>query len=267
MIVPSIFIEPVPVRDNDGCMWIECTDGTSIYCGREVEDPSLKEFNEFIKKTGFEKVKSNDHWFLIRAWKTTHYSFYTKMNINDDRGEYFWCVVSSEFFVHDHYIYKQIPLNKPDYQRPGKLMNGLEYPHDNTVTQVVCAYILDFWHNHRELHQHVWQCGCCGKFQIKKVTESVRGRKKEYCSDECKIRFGLESKEKVRESVSKHRDKLNENKEIIAHDEIIDWLCDVGDYISEKAEEIFKKEKHRNNTNVKSLANFKRTYGKRNGLI
>ena len=257
-----------PETDKNGYKWIDFDDGDGpIYKGREVSTPTLKDFKAFLKKTGIKNDTDGHHSTLKEIWKSTSYSFLCVMDIKP--VDYKFYAAMAEGFVYYNYTHSQISLSEPSSRELGNLTKGLKHSHDGTLTQVVGAYIyiLDFWHNHRELHKSLWQCLCCGKFEVEQEVKGVRGRKRKYCSDECKKRFGLDSREKFRKSVSKHRDKLNEDKDKIAHDEIIDWLCNVGGYTPEKAEEIFNIEKHRNNTNVKSLANFKRTYGKRNGLI
>jgi hypothetical protein len=170
---------------------------------------------------------------------------------------------SAEQYVYGSYKHRRVPLPKPatDNLMPGKLINGLEYPHDNTIIQVVCAYILDFWHNHRELRQHVRQCKCCGKFWIEAKT------KKKFCCKKCENRFNQASRQSVRESLKKQRKIYNRDVDDIAHNEIVDWLCNEHMYKLKEAEKIFKEEKSESSRNVKSLANFRRTCGKKFGLI
>jgi hypothetical protein len=128
--------------------------------------------------------------------------------------------------------------------------------HDNTLEQVICAYALDFWHNHRELHAHLRQCKCCGKFWIETNT------RRKYCCTKCEDRFNQASRQAVRESLRKQRKDLDKKKEDIAHNEIINWLRKTVDCTPKEAEEFYEYEKCKNSNNVKSLAQFKRTCGK-----
>jgi hypothetical protein len=83
----------------------------------------------------------------------------------------------------------------------------------------------------------------------------------------CENRFNQASRQAVKESLREQRKKLGKDKKEITHNEIINWLCNDLDFKSKDAEKEYEGEKRRNYNNVKSLSNFKRTYGKRNGLI
>ncbi len=230
----------------------ETIDGSEVtfYRGKKGDIPSPKEYKDFFRKTRIKNNKRDDYLPPFQAWGMVCASLSTNVTI------------LAELFVYHSYKYRQIPIPKPDVENLmlDKLINGLEYPHDNTLTQVACAYILDFWHNHRELRQHVRQCRCCGKFWIEKT-------RKKYCCKKCEDRVNQASRQAVRESLRKQREKLSKDDEKIERNKIVKWLCKTGGYTPKKAEEILYNEKHRKSTNVKSLSNFKRTYGKRNGLI
>ena len=259
----GILTQPEPIADKDGNAWRETAEGELVYCGKGDYSPSHKEFLNFISNTGINEDRGDGYWWLRQAWTATFQALFCRM---EERPGVIFCAILAEGFVDMNYIYRQIPLPKPNNLEPGILINGLEYPHDNTVTQIVCAYILDYWHNHREWHKRLWQCRCCGKLEFDILEKSGRGRKKEYCSKKCGNRFNQASRQVVRESLSKQRKKLSKDDEKLAHDEIIEWLCDKGGYTPEVAEKFYADEKNQSGINVKSLVNFKRTYGERNGL-
>ncbi len=252
----------VPVTDRNGYRWIDYGDG-SIYKGREDYDPTLKEFKEFLKKTGIKKGKDCGHWTLKQVWKCTSYSFFCVMDIKP--VDYKFYAAEAEGFVYYNYTHSQISLSKPSSRELGNLIKGLKYSHDGTLTQVVGAYILDFWHNHRELHKSLWQCLCCGKFKVEQEVKGVGGRKKKYCSDECRKTFHLESREADKALKISSRERKRQE----ARDEIINWLCNMKDspYSRKEAEEIYENESKLHPNNVASLETFKNTYGRRTYLI
>ncbi len=241
----------VVVKDMHYHWWTETIDGSEVtfYRGKKGDLPSPKEYKDFFRKTRIKNNKRDDCLPPLRAWFMVCSSLSPNVTI------------VAEHFIYRSYKYRQIPIPKPDEENLmlDKLINGLEYPHDNTLTQVACAYILDFWHNHRELRQHVRQCRCCGKFWIEKT-------RKKYCCKKCEDRFNQASRQSVRESRRTQRKKLSKDEKTIAPNEIINWLRKRG-CTKKEAEKEYEDEKRRNINNVKSLANFKRTYGKKSGLI
>ncbi len=265
--------------DENGNLWHE-ESGKNSFTFSMDDTPSPEELRDFLVKTGINVESGYSDAKVKWAWFIAVCTFQCK---------YASCI-STDFlggmaqsFVSDYYKKEQIILptrprkdpnplvngilsERDNTKDPNYLINGLLYSHDNTLEQAICAYALDFWHNHRELHKRLRQCPCCGKFEFEEVTEGVRGRKKEYCSDKCKKRFGHASRLKVKDSLREQRNELTKDEDIFAHDKIVEWLCKKK-HTQELAETIFKIEKRRSNTNVKSLANFKRTYGRRERLI
>jgi hypothetical protein len=256
--------------DENGNLWCKESEKTSLIYSLD-DQPSPEELRDFLVKTGINVDSGYSDAEVIWTWSIAGFTFQCK---------YASCI-SADFlggmaqsFVSDYYNQEQIrlPTQHRKHSNPlvngilsscdNSLINGLLYLHNNTLEQAICAYALDFWHNHRDLHKRLRQCPCCGKFEFEEVTEGVRGRKKEYCSDKCKKRFGHAPRWKVKESLREQRNELTKDVEGFAHDEIVEWLCKKK-HTQELAETIFKIEKRRNNKNVKSLANFKRTYGKR----
>ncbi len=92
------------------------------------------------------------------------------------------------------------------------------------------------------------------------MTEGVRGRKRKYCSDECKDRFNLASREADKASKASSR----KWKKQTARKEIIDWLCNLDNspYSRKDAEKIYEEEKKAHPTNVASLNSFQNTWFK-----
>jgi hypothetical protein len=251
-------------RDVNGNDWIrKAEEVTASYQGNVNDIPPLEEIKDFLSKAGIsegrKKLKYRD---VEDIWYRVGISLLCKDNDSTRSQTRFQVRFKSRFqdtqrFVSKYYKREQIQLPDKSIDGENSLFSGFKYSHDNTLIQVVCAYILDFWHNHRELHQHVRQCQCCGKFWI----EAKAGKK--FCCKKCEDRFNQASRQSVRESLRKQRKLTKENEEL-AHDEIIKLLCDKGGYNPKKAAEILSNEK---STNAKSLANFKRTYGKKSGLI
>ena len=226
--------------------------GKLLYAGKDGDHPSLEEYNDFLRKTGLKSFKRKGHepTFLTIL-------ILVCSSLIPDRTSY------AENFIPIHYKYKEIPMPQlPDEGlMHGKLVNGLEYPHDKTPTQAACAYILDYWHNHKDLHQDVRQCNCCGTFWIGAKT------RKKYCCMKCENRFNQASRQATRESLKKQRETLRKKKEKIARDEIVDFLRAEGGYSKNEADTICDNERNKCLKNVMSLDNFKRTFGKREGLI
>jgi hypothetical protein len=128
-------------------------------------------------------------------------------------SDYVYCALTAEFFVYDHYNIKEIPLPAPPHSfplKPGFLSNGLKFPHDNTLTQVLCASILDFWCNHKELHSQLRQCICCGRFWIQQEKKR-RGSKCTFCSKKCNVVFHMQSRQDNLKNVKTKRKFLKEN--------------------------------------------------------
>ncbi len=246
--------------DENGNEWCITPKGEVRFCGTKDDEPSPEEFRDFLSKTGISKGRNMKQEKIKKFWTTAECSLTSKMTFNEKF--LIICQGYAQHSVYKHFKKKQIQLPERSVDDYTSLINGLTYSHDNTLVQATCAYILDFWHNHRELHQHLRQCKCCGKYWIEANT-----RRKYYCCKKCEDRFNQASRQGVRESLRKQRAKQGKDKKEITHNEIINWLCKTGGYTPKKAEEILNNEKHRKSTNVKSLANFKRTYGKRNGLI
>jgi hypothetical protein len=267
-LVPDfgILTQPEPIVDKNGNAWRETSEGDLVYCGKGDYYPSHKEFLCFISKTGVaEDLKDSEdsYYWLKQAWTATFQALFCRM---EERQGVIFCAILAEGFVDMNYIYRQIPLPKPNNLEPGILINGLEYPHDNTVTQVVCAYILDYWHNHRELHKCLRQCRCCGKLWLDMPAKNSRGGKKKYCCVKCENRFNQASRQVVKESLRKQRKIHNKDVDDIACDEIKEWLHNKHKYKLKDIGKIIEDEALRSQSNIKSFANFKRTYGKRNGL-
>ena len=249
----------IPVTDKSGCDWLQKTDGSLTFCGVRDEFPTQKEFNKFLTKTEISGGKRDDYNNLVLTWLSVIYSIFAKMDKGVDHDYYTFCVMSAESFIVNNYKHKAIPL-PPIKELCQNIVKGLDYPHDNTLTQVASAYILDYWHNQRLLHQNLRQCRCCGRFWFEAST------RRKYCCKKCKDRFNYDSRQKVRESLREQRKILSRKGEKITQDEIISFLCDEGGYTKENAVMIYKEESGRCSRNIRSLANFKRTFGEREGL-
>jgi hypothetical protein len=251
------------VVDENGNEWTKTPEGELIFRGNKDEDPLREELRDFLSKTGISEDRNMKLEKIKEFWMTAENSLISKMKPNQEIEHFriMLCQGGAQKFVYDHYNQKQIQLPDIGVDGYNSLINGLKYSHDNTLMQVTCAYILDFWHNHRELHQHLRQCKCCGKFWIEANT------RRKYCCKKCEDRFNQASRQAVRESLRKQRKTLSQDEEKIERNKIVKWLCKTGGYTPKKAEEILNNEKHRKSTNVKSLANFKRTYGEKSGLI
>jgi hypothetical protein len=242
------------VIDTHDYIWFEMRDGSgkTLYGGKKGEWPSPKEYKDFCRKT---RIKINKReslenpFYFNEIWGAVCRSF----------GPFY--IGQAEAFIHKYYNLKQIQLPDKSLHIKERLLNGFEYWHDNTLTQVACAHILDFWHHYRELRQHVRICRCCGRFWIEAKT------RRKYCCKKCENRFNQASRQAVRESLKKQRKIYNRDVDDIAHNEIVDWLCNEHMYKLKEAEKIFKEEKSESSRNVKSLANFRRTCGKKFGLI
>ncbi len=135
------------------------------------------------------------------------------------------------------------------------------FPHYGMLPQALYACVLDFSRNHKEISR-LKQCPYCGRFEIEKVIEGVRGRKRKYCSDECRRKFGQADREANRDSQASSRMW----KRKWAKKEIIDWLCEV-DFSSKEAEQVYENEKNTHPNNVASLKAFQNSYGRRFGLL
>ena len=245
--------------DENGNKWSKEQNGELIYIGNEDDYPSPEEIKDFLSKTGIKEGRKKLKYRDVKVIRNTViHSLVYKSEIGNS---HYVLRERIQSFVRKYIKPKQIQL--PDINIDGKecLINGLKYSHDNTLTQVACAYILDYWHNHRELPQYLRQCKCCGKFWIEAKT------KKKFCCKKCENRFNQASRQAVRESLKKQRKIYNRDVDDIAHNEIVDWLCNEHMYKLKEAEKIFKDEKSESSRNVKSLANFRRTYGKKFGLI
>jgi len=226
--------------------------GKLLYAGKDDDHPSLEEYNDFLRRTHLKSFKRKDY-------EPTSLTILIVVcsSLIPDRTSV------AENFIPFHYKYKKIPMPEPPKVglMNGKLVNGLEYPHDKTPTQAACAYILDYWHNHKDLHRQVRQCNCCGTFWIEDKP------RKKYCCKKCEDRFNQASRQVTRESVKKQREALAKKNEKIVKVEIVDFLSTEGGYTKNKADAIYEDEKSRCHKNVKSLDNFKRTYGTREGLV
>jgi len=244
--------------DENGNVWTKTPNGEIIYQGNENDNPPIEELKDFLLKSGISEGGGNLwFWSVDQIWFRVQCSLLTKRKPNED---FHRLMVFAESFVYKCYNPKQIQLRDIRAESVDSLVSGLKYTHNNTLMQVACAYILDFWHNHRELHQHLIQCKCCGRFDIP-VAKSVRGRKRKYCSTKCEDRYNQASKQAVRESLRQQREKLSKDNEEMERKEMVKWLCKAGGYTPKEAEVIL------NNENAKGLANLKRTYGKRSGLV
>lgn len=247
----------IQYRDEKGNEWLKGPNKEIDFAQNKNVEPSLKALRNFLSKTGIhESVGSSEYWTVKKIW---HIAKSCLLGTRESDRDLFFEKVVAQAFVSMCYDRKQIQFPESHSEDQDWLIKGLKYSHDNTLVQVICAYTLDFWHNHKEWHKSLRQCSCCGKFWVGTKT-------KKYCCKKCLDRFNQASRQAVSESVRKQRKTQNNEIEGIVHNEIITWLCRVSDRNTEQAEKIFYDEKRRSSTNIKSLANFKRTYGKRSGL-
>ncbi len=179
--IKNLKLAHLVIVDENGNVWQKTREGELIFLGNEKDnEPSPEEFRDFLSKTGISAGRNMKGMKIEEIWDIAFYSLISKMKPIEEiehlskmepfeEAEHLENYVKQghvQLFIYDHYNKKQIQL--PDIRVDGdnSLINGLKYSHDNTLSQATCAYILDFWHNHRELHQHLRQCKCCGKYWI-----------------------------------------------------------------------------------------------------
>ena len=232
------------VNDNE---WLVTITGETIYCGNISDYPFLKEIKSFLLKAGIsiDSIKNeniSDVWFVAKA------SLCSMLDVH------YLVKTYAQNFVNSYYNLNQIQLPKICIDDNHSLINGLKYTHDNTLFQVTCAYILDFWHNQRSLHEYLRQCKCCGKFWFRFKAKT----RLKYCCKKCEDRFNQASRQANKDSQASRR----KWKKQTAKKEIIDLLCNYG-CTRKDAEEIYEKERKSHPENVANL----KTYARRTNLI
>ncbi len=239
-------------KDENDIIWTKQDDGSLNYRGALNSFPQIEVFRQFLSKrkiTVDPQVLSMQKEYLqyILCWRIARISLLSKMNFGNEVDVSGYIAETSTFIL-DAY---KFPYPK-----------GKKYHHDNTLSQVICAYIQDFWYNYKELHQHLKQCGCCGLLSVETPAKGIRGRKKKYCSKECKDKFNQASRKANKDSKANSRRCKKEQ----ARKKIIDWLCEVG-FTRKEAMEEYEKEKCTHPNNVASLKSFQNSYGRRFGLF
>ena len=141
---------PLCYRDKNGNDWLKYPEEQPIFIGASKDSPTLQEFRDFFSKTGI--IEEDDR---VQIWCYTNFCLGIKINNifeQDENGNesvyHLIRVLFAEAFVTNRYDKKQIQLPVLGVRYEDSLCNGLKYSHDNTLSQVACAYILDFWHNH-----------------------------------------------------------------------------------------------------------------------
>jgi len=245
---------PQVYQDAKGNDWVKYPKGKPIFIGAGKDCPTLPEFKDFFSETG---VKDEDD--RTQIWCYTSFCLGIKINNIFDQHEgetHLIRMLFAEAFVTNRYDKKQIQLPVLGARYEDSLCNGLVYSHNNTLSQVTCAYILDFWHNRREFHKYLRQCRCCGKFWFDMPTKGRRGRKREYCGKKCEDRFNQASRAASRALKASSR----KWKKQTAKQEIINWLYNLDSDMTKKAaEEMYEDEKKAHPKNVASLTAFRKS--------
>ncbi len=240
---------PQYYSDINGNYWVKYPDKEPILIGTMNDNPTPKQFRSFFSKTGV--ADADDR---IQIWIYTNMCLRLKIKNNFDKDEsvhHFMRVFFAEAFVTNRYDEKQIQLPVLGVRYEDSLCNGLKYSHDNTLSQVACAYILDFWHNQYKLHPDLRQCNCCGKFYF--IFEEEASEK--YCYyNMCGNRFNQPSRLANKDSQASSR----KWKRLESKKEIVNWLYSIG-IPKEEALERYEEEKKAHPKNVASLRAFQKS--------
>ena len=259
--------------DINGNEWVETVEGKFLFVGNENDFPNEEEIKVFLRETGIQlpqnqtamrrsngkvfsfvpigasrKVINTKYWNIIMVWRCVKYALGTMqegMDIDPIQVAY------SQSFVTE--CYDTALIEQPEVVVTKHY--GIKYTHDNTFIQTVCAYIQDFWNNHRELHTRLKQCQCCGRFEI------ITGGKWVYCSKKCRERFNRKARDVESDKKASRREETKKVKELMAKKEIIELLCK-HDYTEEEAVQEYEKVKSLHPTNTASLKSFKNTWFK-----
>ncbi len=183
-------------KDENDIIWTKQDDGSLNYRGALNSFPPIEVFRQFLSKRKITvdpqalSMQKNEYLQYILCWRIARISLLSKMNFGNEVDVSGYIAETSTFIL-DTYKFR--------------CQKGEKYLHDNTLPQVICANIQDFWNNHKELHQRLKQCGCCGLLSIETPAEGIRGRKKKYCSKECKDKFNQASRKANKDSKANSR--------------------------------------------------------------
>lgn len=287
---------PSLIKDDKDCFWSKTQNGQPIFIGTKSIYPSLSEFKNFFLNNGIPPEKLTE---IVKFEKQSitdevHENF---LFLKEDKGgkniivdgefvsKKLFKVKESEWEAYldlkmytnvvfaSFYHMMQLKTNiftelKYAYERYTKQSGNLDiqtgtvtFKHDNTLPLAIYAFILDFWINHKELHSYLRQCKCCGEFWIEQKNRE-RGRKRIFCSEDCKRIFHQQSRSDNLKAVKIKRDRLKEKKQKEDYSQLIELLLK-NDYTQKEAKEesfewIYKKEK--------SFKEFKRTRAVSYGL-
>lgn len=201
---------------------------------KENDDENLsviKDFNEALINDGRKRDELSDFLKTKDLWRFSRYAFFVVMSTPSSQNYNLLKIMLEEFICYNYY-YKSIPLVEPNEdEEPGSLINGLIYPHDGTLTQVVCGSILDLWHNHNDLHSRIQHCKCCGRIEI------AKGRKKKFCDGDCESRKNTSSKTDNKASKKSARIYKKQTE----RSQVVDWIRKDLKASLKEAEEIFDK--------------------------
>lgn len=143
--------------------------------------------------------------------------------------------------LEDH-IYKHYTASQPnssDYETVPLDRTGRVFTHDNTLPCAIYAYILDLWYNHKGLHSRLKHCQCCGKFWFEPENKRP-GRKRIFCSEDCKRVFHQQSRSDNQKAVKITRDHLKEKKQKEDYSQLIKFLLKNGYTQNEAEKESFE---------------------------
>ena len=171
--------------DINGNEWMGTVNGKFLFIGNENDFPKEEEIRGFLRETGIDlpqekkgklangdiiqfiqkglsaKTINTTFWNINKVWLCTKYALGTMqegIDINPIQVAY------SQSFVTG--CYDSALIEQPEVVVTKHY--GIKYTHDNTFIQTTCAYIQDFWNNHRELHTRLRQCKCCGRLRFLK---------------------------------------------------------------------------------------------------
>ncbi|MCR4290221.1 MAG: hypothetical protein NUV86_08170 [Candidatus Scalindua sp.] len=256
-------------RDENGNEWVKTRNGELLFRGNENDFPSEEEIKDFLRERGIDlpqnqtgqlpngdfvqfiqrgssgKKINTTFWDINKVWFCAKYSLTAKMK--GFEGTYHIPGAYSKGFVHNCYDFGQIV--QPDVDVANHY--GVKYLHDNTFIQTTCAFIQDFWNNHRELHSRLRQCQCCGKFEF------VLSGKYTYCSTKCRQTFNRKAREADKALKTSSRKKIKEVIIPIVKEEIKNYLRNEYGYTEKEAEAEYEKWHSKYPPSTTSLKSFK----------
>jgi len=190
-----------------------------------------------VSKNDCKETYPEIHRFLNSFWIITWRALIRVIRMYNREEVRSFSIKELEDHVFKYYLMNQ--QNSSDYEKVPLDREGRVFSHNNTLPCTIYAYILDLWYNHKELHSHLKHCQCCGKFWFEPENKRP-GRKRIFCSEDCKRIFHQQSRSDNLKAVKTTRDRLKEKKQKEDYSQLIKFLIKNSYTQNEAEKEAFK---------------------------